>query len=144
MIVKRELDEMKRSDRLENVIRIERQQQYYREKVLERIIEDTTKVEMKKKAKEDLMAERKRLKDQAEAEKQKMMSQKVPGKLSSASVRMQGLSSSQILLLKSYGRTYKFYKFWVNTSRTQKKHRIHREHLHLLGSSNIEEAFSSS
>ena len=74
LVVKRELDDMKRSDRQENVIRIERQQQYYREKILERINEDSNKVELRKRAKEELMAERKKVKDHAEAEKQKMMS----------------------------------------------------------------------
>jgi len=37
---------MRRSDKKENVQKIERQQIYYREKVLERIIENTNKVEL--------------------------------------------------------------------------------------------------
>jgi hypothetical protein len=70
---KKDIEEIKRQDKIENVIRIAKQQQYAREKVLERIQEENQRVIALKQAKNEIMEERKIRKEKAEADKRKLL-----------------------------------------------------------------------
>jgi len=70
---KKELEYLKRRDRQETVERIQRIQQYEREKVMEKIQNDDTRTLQVKVERDNLLAARREMRSQADKQKEEMM-----------------------------------------------------------------------
>lgn len=96
LMIKKEMDLIKREDKQENVERIAKAQQFKKDKILEKIEFDNMKTQHVRKEKEKLLETRFQVRREADKQKTQIMEafemMKKKGKIDSASLQMLGLT----------------------------------------------------
>ena len=113
MMLRKELENMKRQDRLDQAGRVQRQQQYERERMMEKIKADDLKTQKLLDQKSSLMEMKVEVKIQAEREKAKMMDKFIKGNRNNRS------SQSLIRKNKRFGSSLK-----NSESKTKRKNNV--------------------